>query len=207
MVSLALVAVLAASNQGPLALVRDGNNALQKALSSKDVTTDKVANTVEGYVDFAELAKRALGKEWDKLNKTQQQEFTSTMKGLLRASYAQKAISGQGDAKVTYGEETIKDDEAVVKTTIDVKKEAYPVVYKLYRLNAHSPWRVYDVVTDDVSLMDTYHDQFRKLLADKGFDGLLATLKAKREQLEKNTPTRGASPASDVPKTGRYVER
>jgi phospholipid transport system substrate-binding protein len=118
------------------------------------------------------------------------------MKGLLRASYAQKAI-GQSEAKVTYGAETTHDNEAVVNTTIDVKKEAYPVVYKLYRPNEHAAWRVYDVVTDEVSLMDTYHDQFRKLISEKGFDGLLTTLKAKRALLERNTgPAAGTSPST-----------
>jgi phospholipid transport system substrate-binding protein len=42
------------------------------------------------------------------------------------------------------------------------------------------------VVTDEVSLVETYRGQFRKLMQEKGFDGLLGVLKAKREQLEKN---------------------
>jgi phospholipid transport system substrate-binding protein len=197
MVSLTLAVVLTASAQSPLALVKDGNTALQRVLATKGVTPEKLANTVEAYVDFGELAKRALGKEWEKLTKAQQQDFTATMKGLLRASYAQNAI-GQAEAKVTYGAESLHDNEAVVSTTIDVKKEAYPVVYKLYRPSEHGAWRVYDVVTDEVSLMDTYHDQFRKLISEKGFAGLLATLKAKREQLERNTPgpAAGVSPST-----------
>ena len=37
----------------------------------------------------------------------QRKDFTETMKGVLRASYAQKAI-GQANANITYGKEAIK---------------------------------------------------------------------------------------------------
>jgi phospholipid transport system substrate-binding protein len=57
------------------------------------------------------------------------------------------------------------------------------VNYKLHQQKG--TWRIYDVITDEVSLLDTYKEQFGKLLQEKGFDGLLATLKAKKEQLEK----------------------
>ncbi len=110
------------------------------------------------------------------------------MEGLLRASYAQKAI-GQGKAQVQYGKETVEGNEASVVTTVKVKQDELPVEYKLFRADAKGEWRIYDIVTDDVSLLETYQGQFRKLLADKGFDGLLATLKTKKAQLEKGGAT------------------
>ena len=35
------------------------------------------------------------------------------------------------------------------------------------------------------TLLETYRGQFRKLIAQRGYDGLLETLKQKRDQLEK----------------------
>lgn len=173
------------SAQAPLEVVKMGNAEVQAALGRKGTTVEDLANTVEGFVDFGELAKRALGKEWEKLNAKQRAEFSETMKGLLRASYAQKAI-GQSEADIRYGEQSIEGDEALVKTTLVVKKDAFPVDYRLYREDAKSPWRIYDVITDEVSLVETYKGQFRSLIAKKGYEGLLSTLKAKRDQLEKN---------------------
>jgi len=170
---------------GPIAVVREANAAIQKELRGANVSSERLANTVEGYVDFAELSRRALGKAWEGLSPAQRSEFSATMKGLLRASYARKAI-GQGTADITYGEETVDgSEEATVRTVVRVKKDAIPVDYKLFKAAPGGAWRVYDVVTDEVSLLETYRDQFRKLIADKGFAGLLSTLKAKREQLEK----------------------
>src|SRR5438445_8815192 len=88
-IALALSLTLAADS--PTAVVKSGNEQIQKLLSAKDTTVDKLAGKADEFVDFAELAKRALGKEWDKLDKKKQDEFAATMKGLLRASYAQKA--------------------------------------------------------------------------------------------------------------------
>jgi phospholipid transport system substrate-binding protein len=182
MIPLIVAAVLSAT--APVDVVKQGNAEVQKILGEKDASVEKLADKVDDFVDFAELAKRALGKEWNKLSKKQQQEFSSTMKGLLRASYAQKAI-GQGNADVSYGQETVKGAEATVPSDILVKQDKFPVVYKLYKSAGN--WRIYDVITDDVSLVETYREQFRKLIATKGFDGLLVTLKTKREQLEKNS--------------------
>lgn len=183
-----VVLALAAAPVGPLALVKTADAEVQKVLQSDAPTVEKLAAKADEFIDFSELAKRALGKEWAGLTRKQQEEFTATMKGVLRASYAQKAISdGRGSAKVEYGEETIDGNEASVKTTLIIKQDRFPVVYKLFRPDAKSAWKIYDVVTDDVSLVSTYNDQFRQVIAKKGFDGLLRSLKAKKEQLEKTT--------------------
>ncbi len=204
MIAHLLALSLAAAPAGPTAVVKDGNAEVRKILDAADASVEKLASRAEAFVDFAELAKRALGKEWVKLNKKQQDEFATTMKGLLRASYAQRAIGdGKGGAATEYGAEKIEGNEAVVNTTLVMKKDRFPVEYRLYRTDGKSPWRIYDVVTDAVSLVATYQDQFRQLIAKKGYDGLLATLKAKRDQLEKNQTAAAAAPASTAVGTAR----
>ncbi len=179
---------LTAAPAGPLAAVKAADSEVQKVLQAPDATPAKLAARADEFVDFAELAKRAMGAEWAKLTKAQRDDFSQTMKGLLRASYAQKAVKdgrGEGGAKVEYGEEKVTGNEAVVSTKLLVKQDTFPVVYKLYRADAKSSWRIYDVVTDDVSLVSTYSDQFRQVMGRKGFDGLLKSLKDKQASLEK----------------------
>ncbi len=183
----ALSMTLAAGAISPLVVVKNADVEVQKVLQGADASTEKLAARAEDFVDFGELAKRAMGTQWGKLEKKQQEEFSKTMKGLLRASYAQKAVNeGRGGtAKVEYGAEKVEGNEAVVDTKILVKQDIYPVVYKLYRPDAKGAWRIYDVVTDEVSLVTTYNDQFRQVIAKKGFDGLLKSLKDKQASLEK----------------------
>ncbi len=186
--SLTLLVALSAADVGPLATVKNADVEVQKVLNAPDPTVEKLAARADDFVDFVELAKRALGKEWAKLAKKQQDDFSSTMKGLLRASYAQKALAdNRGAAKFEYQGEKVEGNDATVKAQLLVKSDKFPVTYKLYRADAKGPWKIYDVITDEVSLVSTYNDQFRKVIAAKGFDGLLASIKAKREQLEKTT--------------------
>ena len=178
---------LAAAPIGPLAVVKSADAEVQKLLSAPDATTEKLAARADEFVDFAELAKRAMGAEWAKLNKKQQDEFSATMKGLLRASYAQKAVVGSKDgaARVEYGDEKVEGNEAVVATKMTMKKDVISVVYKLFRADPKGSWRVYDVVTEEQSLVGTYSDQFRTVMGKKGFDGLLKSLQTRRDSLEK----------------------
>ena len=183
-----LVSVLAlavAANPGPLAVVQNIDAEVQKVLKSDNPTVEKLAERADTFVDFGELARRAMGSDWNGLKKKQQDEFTATMKGLLRASYAQKAISDDRvAATVEYGAEKIEGNEATVPSTLTLKKDKFEVIYKLYRPNEKAAWRVYDVITDEVSLVGTYQDQFRKVMAKSGFDGLLEQLKKKKEKVE-----------------------
>ncbi len=194
--TLTLLALVTLANApGPLQFVKNADAEAQKILQGADASASKLAARADEFIDFAELAKRALGKDWDGLKKPQQADFTDTMKGLLRASYAQKAIGdGRGSAEISYGAESIAGNEATVPSTIKVKKDAFPIVYKLYRADPKSGWKIYDVITDDVSLVQTYSDQFRTTIAKKGFDGLLKSLKARREQLEAQSAEKPKTP-------------
>ncbi|RKG93933.1 ABC transporter substrate-binding protein [Corallococcus sp. CA053C] len=191
--SLLAATLLAAAPVGPLNVVKSGNADVQKAANAPGATVQSLASIVEKFVDFEELARRALGeKAWTGLTPAQRKDFADTMTGLLRASYAQKAI-GQAKADVKYGKESVQGNEATVDTQLTVKGDPVPVDYKLYRTSPKTDWRIYDVVTDEVSLVETYSGQFRKILQTKGFDGLLSTLKSKRAQLEKDNANTSAA--------------
>ncbi|AGC45492.1 hypothetical protein MYSTI_04192 [Myxococcus stipitatus DSM 14675] len=196
MIASLLAATLLAAAPTPLTVVKSGNADVQRAANAPGATVESLATVVEKFVDFQELAKRALGdKTWTSLTPAQRKDFSETMTGLLRASYAQKAI-GQAQADVKYGKESVEGTEATVNTTLTLKKDQIPVDYRLYKQTAKADWRIYDVVTDEVSLVDTYKGQFQKLLGTKGFDGLLSTLKTKRAQLEKENAAQSAKGSS-----------
>ncbi|MBS1151884.1 MAG: ABC-type transport system involved in resistance to organic solvent, auxiliary component [Myxococcaceae bacterium] len=179
-----LILALAVLGATPLEVVKSGNTEVQKIAAAADAA-EKLAARADEFVDFGELAKRALGKDWPKLSKPQQDDFAQTMKVLLRASYASKASAeGKGKLATEYGAEQITGNEAVVGTMLVMNNDRFPVDYKLYRRDEKGPWKIYDVVTDSVSLVAAYQDQFRTLINTKGIDGLINTLKSKRQKLE-----------------------
>jgi phospholipid transport system substrate-binding protein len=191
-----LIAVtLLAATPGPLEVVKSGYANVQKVASAPGATVEKLAAAVDTFVDFDELARRALGETWKTLTPAQRKEFTGAMRGMLRAFYAQR-ILGSGQTAITYGEETLDGDEAIVSTTVTVERTQLPIAYKLYR-QARKPrgWRIYDIVTGNTSLLEDYRVQFNELLVTQGFSGLLATVKARRAQVENLAPKRKAPSA------------
>jgi phospholipid transport system substrate-binding protein len=190
MLAVVIATTLLAAAPSPLEVVRAGYTRVQEAANKPGATVEQLAGAVDRFVDFEELARRALGETWNTLTPGQRKEFTGEMRAMLRAFYAQRALGSPG-AQMTYGEERIEGREAAVSTLLKVKGTSIPMVYKLYKpARKASGWRVYDVVTDKSSLLENYRIQFRKLLADKGFEGLLATLKARRAQVERSAPVR-----------------
>ena len=188
MVLCLLTALLLTAASPPLAVVKAGNTEVQQLSARRDATEAQLAAVVDRFVDFNELSRRSLGEAWNKLTPAQRKTFSSELRGLLRASYARKALA-QGRTQILYGKEAITGDEALVGTTVVVNRDRSPVDYKLYRPGEGGEWRIYDVVTDGVSLLEVYQEQLRKLLASKGLDGVVATLRAKRAQLERMSPS------------------
>lgn len=184
-----ITATLLAATPGPLETVKSGYADVQKAATAPRATIEKVAQAVDRFVDFEELARRALGDTWSSITPTQRKEFTGEMRAMLRSFYAQRILS-KPDNEVTYGQELLQGNEATVSTVILAEGNRIPITYKLCQAAPKEKgWRIYDIVTADVSLLEDYRSQFSQLLAERGFDGLLSTVKARRAQFEPHTVT------------------
>jgi phospholipid transport system substrate-binding protein len=57
------------------------------------------------------------------------------------------------------------------------KGEEFTINYKLHRVGAD--WRVYDVVIENVSLVNNYRSQFNRILTNTTYDELILRIKAK----------------------------
>lgn len=196
-----LVAVtLLAATPGPLEVVKSGYSDVQAVASAPGATVEQLAAAVDRFVDFEELARRALGETWGKITPAKRKDFTRAMRGMLRAFYAQKTL-GLRDAEVEYGEELVVGSGAVVTTLVKVKGTRIPIEYKLYQAQGGKArgWRIYDIVTNKVSLLEDYQGQFQQLLEMQGFDGLLATLKKRQAQVERSA----AMEARDAARAGK----
>lgn len=182
-----IAATLLAATPGPLETVKSGYADVQKAATAPGATVEKVAQAMDRFVDFEELAQRALGDTWNNITPTQRKELTGAMRGMLCTFYAQRILS-KPDNEVTYGQELLQGNEATVSTLIMVEGNRIPIAYKLYHAAPkEKSWRIYDIVTADVSLLEDYRSQFSQLLAEQGFNGLLSSIKMRQAQVERLT--------------------
>lgn len=131
--------------------------------------------------DFAEMARRSLGKHWNNL-KGKEGEFVSTFTQFIESSYMSRLGSYRGE-KVVYGREQVDQELAEVDTRV-VGGQGAPIQvhYRLHLVGGQ--WKVYDVVVDQVSLVSNYQSQFNRILRTAPLDELLRKLREKREGMQ-----------------------
>ena len=125
--------------------------------------------------DFAEMAKRSLGSHWPRRSRDEQQEFVKLFTDLMESAYMSTLESYQGE-KVVIGNEKRDKDFAEVNTKIlTTKGEEFSVSYKLQQTG--DDWKIYDVVVENISLVNNYRSQFNRVIAQSSFDDLLHKMK------------------------------
>jgi phospholipid transport system substrate-binding protein len=136
---------------------------------------DRLRQIVYPLFDFNEMAMRSLGANWRRLSPEQRKEFVSTFTALLEKTYADQIDLYEGQ-KVVYGGETIDGNFAQVDSRIiDKNGQTYSVVYRLHRVD--NKWRIYDVVAENISLVNNYRSQFSRVIAKSSFEELLRIMK------------------------------
>lgn len=172
---------------GAVRALKHGQARIDAILGHRKNETPKALRTslkkaVNAFIDFDELARRALGHHWNEITPAQQKAFQKTMKALVEAAYLSR-VKDRADYRVVYKGEGKADGDVVVHTLLVAKKTRLPIDYRLYK--KHGRWFVFDVVTDGLSLLENYRSQFNQLIGKKGFDGLMQTLERKRQEIEK----------------------
>jgi phospholipid transport system substrate-binding protein len=184
---------VAAASSSPMAELKKSNDALNKLLKKKYPTWSPEAEAqkadvrklVGGFLDYRELARRSLAKHWDTLSPPQRQEFVSTLRELVENSYL-KEVTGDPNYVMKYDKEDktgAEGTEATVEATLSTvsrnKKVDIALVYKLVHKDH---WLVYDVITDEQSMLENYRAEFNKIITKDGFDALLKKMKKKLEE-------------------------
>lgn len=143
----------------------------------------KVAGSVRDFLDIDELGKRAMSDQWQKLTPAQQNEFLTTLRGLIEDNYV-KGLRANLEYSVDYTGETTDKDNLVVTTQINTKRHNRP--YKIevdYVLKKDGDkYKAWDVKTDGVGLVDNYREQFNKIIEKDGFAGLISKMKKKQSE-------------------------
>lgn len=178
-----------AATPSALATLKKSNDEIRKLLKKqsepgspeeKALRAD-IKKIVNGFIDYAELSKRALAVHWQKITPQQREEFVSVLRDLIESHYV-KQIRSNVAYEMKYEREEIKGDEATVHSTIKVtrrgRQQEIPVDYKLMLKDGR--WLMFDMITDDeVSMVRNYKQQFSKIIDKDGFEGLLKKMKKK----------------------------
>jgi phospholipid transport system substrate-binding protein len=148
-----------------------------KPETKKNERREQLRRVIFARFDFAEMARRSLGPEWRRRTATEQQEFVSLFTDLLQESYIGTIESYNGD-KVIYNRELQDQDSAEVQTTLTTRREdSYSINYRLRLVG--KDWKVYDVVIENISVINNYRSQFSRVIGRSSYEELVRTMKEK----------------------------
>lgn len=155
-----------------------------KAGSTQDKQVkDKVKKVVNTFLDFEELAKRSLGKHWDVRTEQEQAEFVSVLKDLIERNYIKQLRSNLG-YKLEYRDESVDGQSAKVVTVVKVVKKGrtteITIEYKMRKVSGG--WMVFDVITDDVSIVRNYRSQFNRIIKRDSYEVLIKKMRNKLKE-------------------------
>jgi phospholipid transport system substrate-binding protein len=177
----------------PMAELKKSNAQLDKVLQKNlpnwtpesELQREEVRKVVGAFLDYAELGRRSLARHWDTLTGKQRDDFVNTLRDLVERSYL-KQVHGSPNYTIKYDKEQKLGNEAVVDATLHTtargKKVEVALEYKM--LGKNGRWVVYDVLTDEQSMLENYRAEFNKIINKDGFDALVNRMKKKLEEKE-----------------------
>ncbi len=148
-----------------------------KADSAKEMKKEKLRIIYKSMFDEIEFSKRTLAKNWSKLNAAQQKEFVDLFEQILEKSYIDKILSYTNEKIEFYKENMNSETQAEIQTKIVTSSKEIPIFYRVIKKD--NVWKVYDVVVENVSLVQNYRTQFNDILTKNTPEQLLEILRKK----------------------------
>jgi phospholipid transport system substrate-binding protein len=152
--------------------------------AQKDERRAKLLVLVDERFDFAEMAKRSLGRNWKVRTSEERTEFQDLFSDLMKNTYIGR-IEAYSDEKIEYTKEIFsrnKSDRARVYTKILKNGHEIPINYSLMKNG--DEWLVYDVIIEGVSLVRNYRIEFARILNKEKFPGLVRRMQEKTKRNE-----------------------
>ena len=142
---------------------------------------DQLRQVLFARFDFTEMAKRALGANWRRRTPKEQEEFVRLFTELLERAYAD-TIESYTDEKIVYTSERLDGNYADVNSRVVTRKgEEFSLNYKTHLIGGE--WRVYDVIVENISMVNNFRSQFNRVIANASYEELIRRLKEKQSDV------------------------
>ncbi len=151
-----------------------------KSESAKEIKKEKLRVLYKQMFDEIEFSKRTLTRNWNNFTPAQREEFVKLFEQVLEKAYGDKVLSYTNEKVDFYKETMLSANQAEVQSRIITSSKEVPVFYRV--ILKDGKWKVYDVVVENVSLVQNYRTQFNDILAKDKPEQLLEILRKKVKQ-------------------------
>ncbi|MDR1241667.1 MAG: ABC transporter substrate-binding protein [Deltaproteobacteria bacterium] len=155
------------------------NNQKNKALMQE------VKDKIYSLCDFKEFSARSIGGAWRTFTPEQQDKLVEAFGELIYATYRNKLLDYNGQ-HFTFKKEIVsaKGDKVEIQTTFPLDNTAAAVNFRM--LKKPEGWKIYDIIIEEVSMIQSYSNQFKEILKDGTPDKLIGDLQRQaREAMAK----------------------
>ncbi len=176
--------VFALAQQDPLEIVRTRNQTVERIVGQSgdevsDETREELKEVINGFIDFEELSKRALGKHWSDRTEQERADFISVFSQLIKNSSVKKLEIYQAD-RLVYQKPEINGAAAEVTTVAYKDRKQVEIIYKMHKVG--DEWRVWDMEIDGASTARNYRDSFYKQIAKSSYSEMYDKLLKRLER-------------------------
>ena len=148
-----------------------------KSPAAKEAKKEKLRVIYKDMFDEIEFSKRTLTRNWNKFSPAERVEFVKLFEQILEKSYIDKILDYSNEKVDFYKESMLSDNQAEIQTKIVTASKEIPIYYRM--ILKDGKWKVYDVVVENVSLVQNYRTQFNDILTKNTPEQLLEILRKK----------------------------
>ena len=148
----------------------------------EEARAQAIRRVIQKNFDFPFMAQDSLGAAYDRLNPGQRQEFSGVFSSLFQASYTNMVLRFLKRETVKYGKETVTGSNARVDTNLVRANDTIRVEYLAHQKG--SGWLLYDVIVDEVSILDKYKSGFAREIQAGSFESLMGKMKTQLKSVQ-----------------------
>lgn len=134
------------------------------------------------YSDYQFAARQVMGRNWQRLDEEQQQEFVEVFREYLVTTYAR--VFTQYDEErheLEFGSRGRWENERRVTVRARLIEEGgrppIRLEFHMQRRRPDAPWQAFDLVAENVSMLNTQQAEMQASLRQRGFDGTIELLR------------------------------
>ncbi len=158
---------------------------LKDSSKSLDIKVKESEALISENMDLEWMAKFVLGKYRRGLQPNQLMQFTQLYSVYVVKSYSSGVKNFKNQQIKVKSQQPLNKEEYVVKTAL-LRQNLDPLqIDYLVRVLPSGHMKIFDVVTEGVSLINSHQAEFANILSAKSFDDLINELKVKINAIEK----------------------
>lgn len=147
---------------------------------------DELTGLVKENLNIQWVGKYALGKNWRELDDVKRKEYLEAYENYVISSYVPLFREYKGQSIEVLGATPMKREGDFMVATKVTSKDAAPIALS-FRVRVDGKcFKVYDMVAEGVSIVNTQRQDFTSIISRKGFDELLVLLKSKKVEAKKD---------------------